>query len=52
MDTYDELCVRIGDKVDMIELLELLSITVSDVVERFEDRIMMNREDIEEFLDD
>jgi len=52
MDTYEEMCVKLVLKVDMIELLELLNITVTDIVERYEDRIEINREDIEEYLNE
>ena len=52
MDTFDEMCDRIVTNVDMIELLELLDITVKDIVERFEDRVMTNQDDIQEFLND
>ena len=52
MYTYDELCVRIIEQVDMIELLELLNITTEDIVERYEDRILANQDDIQEFLND
>ncbi len=51
MDTYEEMCVKLVLKVDMIELLELLNITVEDILERYEDRIEINRTDIEEYLD-
>ena len=52
MDTLDELCVRIVVQVDMIELVELLDISVSDLVERFEDRVMTNQDALKEFLDE
>jgi len=52
MDTYEELCVKLIVHCDMLELLELLNITVEDVVERFEDRIDISREYIEEYLDE
>ncbi len=52
MDTFEEMCDRIVSKVDMIELLELLDITVPDILERFEDRVMINQDKLEGFLND
>lgn len=51
-DTFEELCARLLEQVDMIELLEVLSITPECIVDRFEDRIMIERDNIEEYLAD
>jgi len=47
-----ELCDRIIVQVDIIELVELLHITTEDIVERFEDRVLIHQDKIEEFLND
>ena len=52
MDTFDELCDILLVKVDMTELLELLNITTSDIVNRFDDLVIINQDEIREFLDD
>ena len=52
MDTFDEICDRILLKVDMLELIELLNISTKDIIRQFEDEIMMNRDEIEEYLDE
>jgi hypothetical protein len=52
MDTFDELCDTILLKVDMLELIELLNISTKDIIRQFEDEIMMNRDEIEEYLDE
>lgn len=51
MDTYEELRVKLLVHADIIDVLELLNITLDDLIERFDDRVMMNRDDIEEFLE-
>ena len=52
MDTLDELYGKLISQVDMIDLLDLLDISVKDLLERFEDRVMIHQDKIEEFLDD
>lgn len=52
MDTYEELCARIVHKIDTLELIELLEVSSEDLLARFEDRLELNRMDIEEYLDE
>ena len=47
-----ELCDRIVSQVDIIELVELLHITTEDIVERFEDRVLIHQDALKEFLDE
>jgi len=50
MNDNAELSERVLAKMDMLEILEVLNITVEDIVERFDDRIDSNVDDIEEYL--
>lgn len=52
MDTFDELCGRILAQADAEELLELLDISSEELLQRFEDRVMIRQEQIEEYLDE
>jgi len=52
MNDNAELSERVLAKMDMLEILEVLNITVEDIVERFDDRIDSNVEDIEEYLNE
>ena len=52
MDTFDELCGTILVKVEPADLMEILNITTSDIVNRFDDLIMINQDKVREFLDD
>ncbi len=52
MDTFKEICDKLVAHADVIDLLELLNITASDIVARFEEEIELNIDDVEEFLDD
>ena len=52
MDTFEELCDRLLVHTDTLELLELLCVTPEDLIERFEDRIELHRDKLEEYLDD
>lgn len=52
VDTYEELCGTILGKIDILEVIELLMISAEDLLERFEDRVMMNQSEIEEYLDE
>jgi hypothetical protein len=52
MNDHEELCATLLAEVDMLELLELLSVTVEDIIERFSDRIEVNSDEIEEYLDE
>ena len=52
MDTFDELCGTILVKVEITDLLELLGITTEDLLSRFDDRVMMEQDEIRKFLDD
>ena len=44
--TLEELCQALKQRVDEISLLEVLSITAEDIVERFKDRIEENYEQL------
>lgn len=50
MDTYDEMCVTILVRMDVEDLVELLGITVEEVLDRFDDKVMLKQDEIEEFL--
>ena len=50
MDTYDELCDIILVRLDILDLVELLGITVADLLDRFDDRVMLQQDKIEEFV--
>ena len=52
MDTYEELRDRILVQLDIIDILEVLSITAEDLLERFDDRLMMQQEDFEEYFNE
>jgi hypothetical protein len=52
MDTFEELCVKLVANADMMEVIELLHLTTEDLVERFEDRIEENLEEIREYMDE
>jgi len=46
--TYDELKERILDEYDPDLLCEVLELTSADILDRFEDRVMMHIEHFEE----
>ena len=50
MDTYDEMCVTILVRMDVEDLVELLGITVEEVLDRSDDKVMLKQDEIEEFL--
>ena len=52
MDTYEELCDRLLVHTDTLELIELLGVTPEELLERFEDKVELNRDEIEEYLDE
>ena len=52
MDTFEELCDRLLVHTDTLELLELLCVTPEDLIERFEDRIELHMDKLEEYLND
>lgn len=47
----DALKERLLSKLDIVDLIELLSISASDLVEAFEDRILNNYESISKEID-
>ena len=51
MDTFDEMCGIILVKVETTELLELLNITTEDILDRFDDRVMMHQDKLENYLE-
>lgn len=48
--TYNELIERILHSMDAYDIIELLEITPEQLTDRFEDVIMKNYEDIEDYL--
>ncbi len=52
MDTFDELCGKLTAQVDTLELIELLQISSEELLDRFEDRIMIHRDKLEEYIDE
>ena len=50
--TLEELCQALKQRVDEISLLEVLSISAEDIVERFKDRIEENYEQLSKDFED
>jgi hypothetical protein len=50
MDTFDEMCDTILVRIDVLELVELLDITAAEILDRFEDKVMLEKEKIEEYI--
>ena len=50
MDTYDELCDRILVRIEPQELVELLDLSTAAILDRFDDKVMLLQDDIEEYL--
>ena len=50
MDTYDEMCGIILVRMDVQDLVELLGITIEEIMDRFDDKVMLKQDDIEEYL--
>jgi len=48
--TFEEMVERMLEHLDMDELISVLNITPEDILDRFEDRIMRNYENIEEHI--
>ncbi len=52
MDTFDELRGKILLQIDTMELVEMLQISSEELLDRFEDRLMIHQDKIEEYLDE
>ena len=52
MLTLDEMCEKLLVRYDTKLLVELLSIGAPELLDRFEDKLELNREAIEEALDE
>ena len=52
MDTYDEMCDRILVRLEVLDLVELLDITAKELLDRFEDKVMLQQDEIEEYLNE
>jgi hypothetical protein len=52
MDTYEELRDRILVQLDILDIIEVLNITAENLLERFDDRLMMQQEDFEEYFNE
>jgi len=52
MDTYDEMCDRILVRLEVLDLVELLDITVKELLDRFEDKVMLQQDELEEYLNE
>jgi len=52
MDTYDEMCDRILVRIEPLELTELLGLSTQEMLDRFEDKVMLAQDAIEEFLNE
>jgi hypothetical protein len=52
MDTFDELRGKILLQIDILELIEMLQISSEEILDRFEDRLMIHQDKIEEYLDE
>ena len=52
MDTFDEFCCKLEDKIEPEDLVEVIGLTVAQNIERFDDLIVLNREALEDYLND